>query len=196
MTLSLLPALNATLNGTCALLLLAGYASIRKQNVKSHGALMGMAFLTSVLFLASYLTYHAFHGSTRFTGTGWIRGLYLAILISHTVLAVVIVPLSIRTLWLAVGGRIPDHRRIARWTLPLWLYVSVTGVIVYWMLYWAPNLWACPACSEAVGSQGDPASKQLTQGFARSIYLMMSAPYLVFAGVTFLIVRSARRARK
>ena len=133
--MSPLPTLNACLNGACALLLTLGWLAIRRGDVARHKACMGLAFFTSVAFLASYLTYHALHGSTRFPGAGWVRPLYFAILISHTVLAVVIVPLVLRTLYLALRGRFDAHRRIARWTLPLWLYVSVTGVIVYWMLY-------------------------------------------------------------
>ena len=133
--MSLLPTLNALLNAACAILLTLGYRAIRRGDVARHKACMGLAFLTSILFLASYLTYHALHGSTRFPGAGWVRPLYFAILISHTILAVVIVPLVLRTLYLALRGRFDAHRRIARWTLPLWLYVSVTGVVVYWMLY-------------------------------------------------------------
>lgn len=131
----ILPTINATLNGTCAVLLLAGFFSIRKGRLVAHKRFMESAFLTSVLFLCSYLTYHALHGSTPFPGTGWGRPVYFAVLISHTALAILIVPLVVRTLWLAVKNRYEEHRRIARWTLPLWLYVSVTGVVVYWMLY-------------------------------------------------------------
>ncbi len=130
-----LPALNASLNGTAALLLLAGLFLILKGKIKAHAAVMMLAFLVSTLFLASYLYYHAHHGATRFPGTGLARGTYLTILISHTILAVAVVPLALRTLYLAVKNRIPEHRRIARWTFPVWLYVSVTGVVVYWMLY-------------------------------------------------------------
>jgi len=93
------------------------------------------AFSTSVLFLICYLTYHIFHGVTRFPGHGFVRSFYLALLGSHTVLAVVIVPLVLTTLYRALRGRFDRHRRVARWTLPLWFYVSVTGVVVYWMLY-------------------------------------------------------------
>ena len=96
---------------------------------------MSAAFLVSSMFLASYLCYHARVGSVRFQGTGGVRRVYFALLISHTVLAAAIVPLALRTLYLAARGRFEAHRRIARWTLPLWLYVSVTGVVVYWMLY-------------------------------------------------------------
>lgn len=130
-----LPTLNAALNAACAVLLTRGFLYIRRGDVRRHKACMGLAFAVSVVFLASYLTHHALHGSTRFTGSGWPRPLYFSILVSHTILAVAIVPLALRTLYLAWRGRFDAHRRIARWTLPLWLYVSVTGVIVYWMLY-------------------------------------------------------------
>ena len=130
-----LPTVNAALNATCALFLLAGYQAIRRGRIHAHQTWMQAAFVVSVLFLASYLTYHATHGATRFPGTGLARGIYRAILVSHTVLAVVIVPLVLRTLYLGRRRRDDAHRRIARWTFPLWLYVSVTGVIVYWMLY-------------------------------------------------------------
>lgn len=129
------PTVNATLNGTTALFLTSGYFFIRKGKVEIHTLCMGLAFLVSILFLASYLLYHALAGSTRFPGTGWVRPVYFTILISHTLLAIGIVPLAIRTLYLAVRNRLEEHRRIARWTLPLWLYVSVTGVVVYGMLY-------------------------------------------------------------
>lgn len=130
-----LPTLNASLNGTCALLLLTGLFFIRRGLIQAHKRCMEAAFGVSVLFLISYLTHHALHGSTPFVGTGSVRSVYFAILISHTFLAVLIVPLVLRTLWLAVKNRYDEHKRIARWTLPLWLYVSVTGVVVYWMLY-------------------------------------------------------------
>ena len=130
-----LPAVNATLNGASALLLLAGFGCIRAQRVTAHKLCMTAAFAASTLFLASYLTYHAHVGSVRFPGHGAARAVYLAILGSHTLLAVAIVPLVLRTLYVALRGRFAAHRAIARWTLPLWLYVSVTGVIIYWMLY-------------------------------------------------------------
>ncbi|MCM8794231.1 MAG: DUF420 domain-containing protein [Candidatus Omnitrophica bacterium] len=129
------PSLNAILNGTCALLLIAGLVAVKKGAVGIHRAVMGCALLVSVVFLISYLVYHAHHGATKFLGQGWIRPVYFAILVSHTILATVIVPLVLRTLYLAVRNRFEEHKRIARWTFPLWLYVSVTGVIVYWMLY-------------------------------------------------------------
>ena len=135
MNYAALPTINALLNGTCAIFLTAGYFFIRNGKVQIHRLFMGMAFLTSILFLASYLTYHAHHGATRFPGSGWIRPVYFGILISHTLLAVVILPMALRTLYLALRNRFAEHKRIARWTFPLWLYVSITGVVVYWMLY-------------------------------------------------------------
>lgn len=135
MDVSFLPAVNAALNGVCASLLVAGYWLVRRKRLRAHKTCMTAAFAVSVLFLASYLTYHALHGSTRFTGTGAARTFYFTILISHTILAALVPPLALRTLWLAWRNRLPQHTRLARWTLPLWLYVSVTGVLVYWMLY-------------------------------------------------------------
>ena len=134
-----LPALNATLNATSALLLMAGYLCIRAGNTAAHMRCMLAACGVSIAFFASYLTYHAHVGSVRFAGTGWVRPVYFSILISHTILAIAIVPLVARTLFLATRQRFDEHRAIARWTLPLWLYVSVTGVIVYGMLYHVPG---------------------------------------------------------
>jgi putative membrane protein len=133
--LSLLPHLNALLNSTSAALLLIGYIFIKLGRVKAHRTCQVSAFATSTVFLVSYLTYHYFHGTTRFAGQGVARPIYLTILFTHTVLAIVIVPLVLITLYRAVRGDFVKHRRIARWTLPLWLYVSVTGVVVYFMLY-------------------------------------------------------------
>ena len=130
-----LPHLNACLNGTSALLLLSGYTFIRSRNVNAHRACQIAALCVSLLFLASYLTYHYNHGSTRFLGTGVVRPIYFTVLMSHTILAIVIVPLVILTFYRAFRGDFTRHRRIARITLPLWLYVSITGVIVYLMLY-------------------------------------------------------------
>lgn len=130
-----LPALNAALNGISALLLASGYLCIRRQRVTAHKVCMGSAFVTSTVFLISYLTYHYHVGSVPFGGRGWIRAAYFTILISHTILAATIVPLALVTLSRALRGRFSKHVRVARWTLPLWLYVSVTGVVVYWMLY-------------------------------------------------------------
>ena len=138
MPLAWLPTLNAILNAASALLVTAGWRCIRRGRIAAHRACMLGACAVSTLFLASYLTYHAHVGSVRFRGAGGIRALYLAILASHTVLAIAIAPLVIWTVTLAARGRFTAHRRIARWTLPLWLYVSVTGVVVYWMLYHGP----------------------------------------------------------
>jgi uncharacterized membrane protein YozB (DUF420 family) len=130
-----LPHLNAVLNSTSALLLLAGYRFIRRGQVLAHRNCQVSAVATSTLCLISYLTYHYYHGATRFAGQGLVRPLYFTILTTHTILAVVIVPMILVTLYRATRGDFLRHRRIARWTLPLWLYVSVTGVIVYLMLY-------------------------------------------------------------
>jgi uncharacterized membrane protein YozB (DUF420 family) len=133
--LSALPPLNAALNATCAILLVTGYLCIRRRKILAHKLCMGSAFAVSVLFLASYLTYHVQVGSVRFPGQGGVRVLYFTILTTHTILAVVIVPLALVTVFRALTARFDRHVRLARVTLPLWLYVSVTGVIVYWMLY-------------------------------------------------------------
>jgi len=133
--ISVLPHLNALLNTTSAVLLIVGYRSIRAGHIQRHRNCQLSALCTSTLFLASYLTYHYFHGTTRFPGQGIVRGIYFVVLISHTILAVVIVPLIGITLYRAVRADFERHRVIARVTLPLWLYVSVTGVVVYLMLY-------------------------------------------------------------
>ena len=135
MTLRDLPALNAVLNTASALLLAAGYVAIRGGRRDIHRRFMLAACGTSSMFLVSYLVYHFQVGSVRFTGQGTMRTVYFAILISHSLLAVVIVPLVLVTLTRAVRERIPAHRSIARVTLPVWAYVSVTGVVIYWMLY-------------------------------------------------------------
>lgn len=132
---SALPTLNALLNGTSALLLVTGYLLIRRRRVSAHRACMLAAFVASAVFLASYLTLRYYAGMTRFTGQGWIRPVYFSILVSHTILAAAIVPLALMTLTRALRARFDRHARIARWTLPLWLYVSVTGVLVYVILY-------------------------------------------------------------
>ena len=130
-----LPALNAVLNGASAVLLVAGWLAIRRRRIAVHRGCMLGAFSMSVLFLVSYVVYHALAGSRPFAGQGWIRPVYFGVLITHVVLAAVILPLALITLSRALAERFDRHRRIARWTLPLWLYVSVTGVIVYLMLY-------------------------------------------------------------
>jgi len=133
-----LPTVNATLNGISAVLLSLGYLFIRRGQPHIHKRFMLTAFGVSVLFFISYLTYHASAGSTHFTHQGWIRPVYFTILISHILLAAAIVPLAIITLIRALRKKFHRHKKIARWTLPIWLYVSVTGVVVYVMLYHLP----------------------------------------------------------
>jgi putative membrane protein len=135
MTLSDLPAVNATLNATAAVLLAIGWILIRRGRYRAHRAVMIAAFCTSILFLISYLVYHAHIGSKHFPGEGAVRIVYFGILITHTFLAAAIVPLVLITLSRGLSARYDRHRAIARWTLPLWMYVSVTGVVVYFMLY-------------------------------------------------------------
>ena len=135
MQVSDLPALNAALNGLAALLLLAGWVLIRRRRIGAHRLTMLTAFGCSVAFLVSYLFYHSQVGSVRFQGTGALRTLYFTILISHTVLAAAVPFLAAVTLFRALKERFDRHRALARWTLPIWLYVSVTGVTIYWMLY-------------------------------------------------------------
>lgn len=130
-----LPAVNATLNAIAAVLLTCGYVMIRRGRIDTHRRFMLAAFAASALFLLSYVIYHANIGSKPFTGQGPIRAVYFTILITHVVLAAVILPMAILTLTHALRARFEKHVPIARWTLPLWLYVSVTGVVVYWMLY-------------------------------------------------------------
>ena len=135
---AVLPGLNALLNGTCAVLLLGGWLAIRARRRALHRALMLGACSVAALFLVSYLTRVALTGTHRFPGGGALRAVYLAVLGSHTLLAAAVVPLVLRTLWLSLRSRFADHRRIARVTLPIWMYVSVTGVVVYVMLYRLP----------------------------------------------------------
>ena len=135
LSVSDLPTLNAALNAVSALLLATAYHAIRRREIERHHRLMLAAVATSTLFLVSYLVYHAQVGSVRFQGQGTARPVYFAILITHTILAVVIVPMILRTLFLAWKRRFAEHRRLARFTFPLWMYVSVTGVVIYVMLY-------------------------------------------------------------
>jgi uncharacterized membrane protein YozB (DUF420 family) len=136
MTIELFPAVNASLNALSSVFLLLGYRFIRRKEEARHRAMMIAAFATSTLFLASYLTYHfSTHLITRFQGEGIARAVYFAVLGSHSVLATVVPVLAVITLALGLRRRTDRHRRIARWTFPLWLYVSVTGVIIYVMLY-------------------------------------------------------------
>jgi uncharacterized membrane protein YozB (DUF420 family) len=136
-----LPHLNALLNTLSGLLLLTGFLLIRRRNIKAHRRCMLAAFITSTIFLVSYVVYHSLlayyfkQGPTRFTGQGLARPIYFTVLISHTILAVAVVPFILLTLFRALRGQFDKHLRIARWTFPIWLYVSITGVIVYLMLY-------------------------------------------------------------
>ena len=135
MTLEDLPAVNASLNAIAGTLLIAGYLMMRARRIEQHRRFMIAAFVTSSLFLISYLVYHAQVGSVRFTRQGVVRPLYYTILVTHVTLAAAVLPLAILTLARGLKGRYPQHRRIARWTFPIWLYVSVTGVLVYVLLY-------------------------------------------------------------
>jgi uncharacterized membrane protein YozB (DUF420 family) len=134
-TVHSLPAINATLNAISTVLLVSGYVLIRNRHINMHRRCMIVACVTSTLFLACYLTYHYQVGSVRFTRQGFVRPLYYTILITHVTLAASVLPLAIVTLSRGLGGRFDRHRAIARWTLPIWLYVSVTGVLVYVLLY-------------------------------------------------------------
>jgi putative membrane protein len=130
-----LPAFNAILNGASAVLLVTGYAFIRQRRVIAHLTCMLTAFGVSTLFLISYVVYHYYAGSRPFGGQGWIRPVYFTLLLTHIVLAAAIVPLALTTIYRALTAQFTRHTRLARWTLPIWLYVSVTGVLIYWMLY-------------------------------------------------------------
>ena len=134
--------LNAILNTTATILLVAGFYFIKQKRVQAHRRCMIAAVLVSAAFLTSYLIFHYEVGDVRFTGQGWVRPVYFAILIPHVILAVTILPLALTTLYFGLTSNFVKHRRIAKWTWPLWIYVSVTGVIVYLMLYqlYTPNL--------------------------------------------------------
>lgn len=136
-SLSSLPTVNASLNSASAIFLLLGFLFIRRGKVTAHKTCMLSAFSCSALFLVSYIYYHVHAGIHRFPAHGWIRPVYMTILTSHTILAVVILPLILITLYRALKSDFLRHRKIAVWTFPLWLYVSITGVIVYWLLYHA-----------------------------------------------------------
>ena len=133
--LSQLPTLNAALNSLSAVFLICGFVFIKSKNIRAHRACMLCAFASSILFLISYLIYHYQVGSVPFKGQGSVRMIYFSILLTHTILAVVVVPMALITLSRALKEKFDAHRRIARWTFPIWLYVSITGVIVYMMLY-------------------------------------------------------------
>jgi uncharacterized membrane protein YozB (DUF420 family) len=130
-----LATVNATLNGTAAILIGSGFYFIKQKNIQAHKACMVAAVVVSSLFLTSYLIYHYNVGNVRFTKQGWIRDVYFPLLLTHTVLAAVALPMVLRTLFLATKRRFPAHVRIAKWTFPVWMYVSVTGVVVYLLLY-------------------------------------------------------------
>jgi putative membrane protein len=135
MTVNDLPAVNASLNAVSAVLLLIGYVLIRNRRIEQHRKFMIAAFAASSLFLVFYVIYHAQVGSVRFTRQGFVRPLYFTILVTHIVLAATVPPLAIITLWRGLAAKYNTHRRIARWTFPIWMYVSVTGVLVYVLLY-------------------------------------------------------------
>ena len=130
-----LASLNAVLNGLSAILLFFGWRAVKAKNILRHRAFMGSAFVVSILFLISYLTRFYLTGAHRYPGSGPMKTLYLSILLTHTVLAVTVPFLATRTIYLAMKNRIASHRKIARFTLPIWMYVSVTGVVIYFMLY-------------------------------------------------------------
>ena len=132
--LSFLPAVNACLNATAATLLLAGWIAIRRGSMRVHRVLMVSAFVASSLFLVCYLAYHSVHGDTRYAGTGGMRTLYLTILASHVVLSTTVVPLALTAFWFALRREFRRHRRVTRVLWPIWMYVSVTGVVIFWML--------------------------------------------------------------
>jgi uncharacterized membrane protein YozB (DUF420 family) len=143
--LASIPPLNAVLNGSAAVLLLLGFYFITHRKILAHKICMVSAFLCSAAFLSLYLYFHYHAGVIRFSGQGWIRPVYFTILISHTILATVSLPLILITLTLALRNNFAKHHRIARWTFPIWLYVSLTGVIVYWLLFIAYTPIGAPA---------------------------------------------------
>ena len=135
MSVTDLPTVNALLNGAATILLIIGYSLVRQRKLESHRKVMMAAFGCSIAFMASYLYYHSQVGSVKFQGEGTVRTVYLAILLTHSVLAAAVPFLASITLFRGLKERFTSHRKIARWTLPIWLYVSVTGVVIYWMLY-------------------------------------------------------------
>jgi putative membrane protein len=143
--LSEFPAINASLNGACTVFLLLGYVFIRSRKILQHKICMLSAFTCSIIFLGCYLYFHFNAGIVHFGGEGWIRPVYFTLLVSHTMLAITIVPLAIITLSYALRDQFTSHMKIAHWTFPLWLYVSITGVIIYWLLYIAYTPIGAPA---------------------------------------------------
>lgn len=135
-----LPAVNATLNGLSSVLLVAGFVAVRRRNFNLHLRLMFAALVSSALFFVSYVVYHHFHGDTKFLGTGPIRPVYFFVLISHIVLSVIVVPLILTSFYLSLAGKLTAHRKVSRFTFPIWLYVSITGVLIFAMLkLFSPN---------------------------------------------------------
>ncbi len=143
--LSDFPVINASLNAACTFFLLLGYTFIRQRKILHHKISMLSAFTCSMIFLVCYVYFHLHAGIIRFGGQGWIRPVYFTLLTSHTILAITIVPLAIITLGYALSDKFAKHKKIAHWTLPLWLYVSITGVIIYWLLYIAYTPIGAPA---------------------------------------------------
>ena len=141
--------MNASLNAASAVFLLVGYRFIRRRKILPHKICMLTAFVCSSVFLASYIYFHSRAGVVHFRGQGWIRSVYFSILTTHTILAAVIVPLVLITLYRALTNQFDRHRRIARWTFPLWLYVSITGVVIYWLLY---RVYAAPSAAAAAAA--------------------------------------------
>ena len=140
MSIRMLPTINAILNATSGILIIIGYIMIRRKKIAAHRACMIGAVSASVIFLISYLVYHFNVGATRFAGTGWSRPVYFTVLVTHTALAAVLAPVVVVTLRRALKGEFARHLKIAKWTFPMWLYVSITGVLVYFMLYhWFPS---------------------------------------------------------
>jgi putative membrane protein len=129
-----LPAVNATLNAISSVLLILGYRAVKRRDYRLHVTFMMAAVASSLLFLVSYIVYHSFHGDTKFGGRGIVRPVYFFVLITHILLSVVVVPMILTSLWLSLSGRLAAHRRVSRWTFPIWLYVSVTGVLIFVML--------------------------------------------------------------
>ena len=134
-TLDQFPALNASLNALTAVFLAAGFFFVRNKQINAHRNAMTCALLTSTIFLSCYLYYHFYHGATRFGTPGWPKTIYFTILISHTILAVVVLPLIIAAVYYAIRGQFETHKKFTRWAWPIWMYVSVTGVVIYFLLY-------------------------------------------------------------
>ncbi|MFZ5470334.1 MAG: DUF420 domain-containing protein [Myxococcota bacterium] len=132
--LRFLPAVNAALNSTASVLLLAGWVAIRRGAHRAHKYFMVSALVASALFLVCYVAYHYVHGDTKFTGVGTVRAVYFFVLVTHVVLSIGVVPLALTALWFAARGQFARHKKVTRWALPIWLYVSVTGVVIYFML--------------------------------------------------------------